>query len=391
MNTVEELLMGRSVLVCCGSGGVGKTTVAAALGIAGAQRGRRACIITIDPARRLADALDAAGLSNEPRAIEGDFDGELFAVMLDARATFDDLVRRYATDEEQVQEILTNAIYANLVSSLSGTQEYMATEKLFELHESGAFDLIVVDTPPSRAALDFLDAPNRLASFIDNRIFRLMLSPGKSYFKPLTLGSQLLLRTIARVAGSEIVDDAIAFFRAFEGMEEGFRERARRVENLLADPGTAFVLVVAPREDSIDESHFFARRLAEGSIEVSALVVNRLFSNFEHDQMIDGDTSPRKPVGERPQAEGFDEVSESSRPDPSAYEELRRNLEDFLVVATREERYVAELAGEVAPAPVVRVPFLSDDVHDIEGLRAVARHLLGGQLVSDRGSHTDRQ
>jgi anion-transporting ArsA/GET3 family ATPase len=165
-------------------------------------------------------------------------------------------------------------------------------------------------------------------------------------------------------------------------MEEGFRERARRVEDLLANPGTAFVLVVAPREDSIDEARYFTQRLAEGSIPVSALIVNRLFSNFGPDQpSTDGPSPVRSPAN----------VRDSPVPDPLAYSELRRNLEEFLVVATREERYVAELAGEVAPAPVVRVPFLSEDVHDVEGLRAVARYLLGGQLVSDRGSHPDRQ
>jgi len=366
MNTVEELLMGRSVLVCCGSGGVGKTTVAAALGIAGAQRGRRACIITIDPARRLADALDAAGLSNEPRAIEGDFDGELFAVMLDARATFDDLVRRYATDEEQVQEILTNVIYANLVSSLSGTQEYMATEKLFELHESGAFDLIVVDTPPSRAALDFLDAPNRLASFIDNRIFRLMLSPGKSYFKPLTLGSQLLLRTIARVAGSEIVDDAIAFFRAFEGMEDGFKARASSVQNMLADTSTAFVLITAPRRDAINEAMFFAQRLASSHHAIDALVVNRVFPDFGGpivaSRVVESDT----PLGA-----------------------LIANLATMSAISVRDDALIGDLSALVSPSPLVRVPFLSRDVHDLSSLTDVARYLLG-ELPWERGEGPHR-
>ena len=207
----------------------------------------------------------------------------------------------------------------------------------------------------------------------------------------MTFAANALLRTISRVAGSEIVEDVMAFFRAFEGMEAGFRERARLVEDLLANPGTTFVLVVAPREDSIDEARFFTRRLAESSIAVSVLVVNRLFSNFGADQPTTGRPSsvPRRDGKSRVQPPA--DARDSPPPDPRAYEELRRNLEEFLIVANREERYVAELAGEVAPAPVVRVPFLSEDVHDIEGLRAVARHLLGGQLVSDRGSHTDRQ
>ena len=378
----SALVTSKSVIVCCGSGGTGKTTISAAIGLAGAAQGRKTCVVTIDPARRLADALGLDSLGNTPRWIEGDWSGELSAVMLDAKGTFDDLVARYSQSNEQADRILQNRLYRNLTSVLSGTQEYMAMEKLYELHSEGGFDLVVVDTPPTRHALDFVDAPRRLYSFLENRVFRLLLMPTRAYMKAMTFAAHALLRTISKVAGSEIVEDAMAFFRAFEGMEEGFRERARRVEDLLANPGTAFVLVVAPREDSIDEARYFTQRLAEGSIPVSALIVNRLFSNFGPDQpSTDGPSPVRSPA----------DVRDSPVPDPLAYSELRRNLEEFLVVATREERYVAELAGEVAPAPVVRVPFLSEDVHDVEGLRAVARYLLGGQLVSDRGSHPDRQ
>jgi anion-transporting ArsA/GET3 family ATPase len=191
--------------------------------------------------------------------------------------------------------------------------------------------------------------------------------PTRAYLKAMTFAANALLRTISRVAGSEIVEDAIAFFRAFEGMEEGFRERARRVEALLADPGTAFVLVTAPREDSIDEARFFARRLAESSISVSALVVNRLFPSFAA-----GASAVELPGPA---------LGEARAPDPLdalAYGELCGNLADFLAVSEREERYVTELAQEVAPAPVVRVPFLSEDVHDLDGLEIVVRHLLRG-------------
>jgi len=387
----SALIADKSVIVCCGSGGTGKTTISAAIGLAGAEQGLKTCVVTIDPARRLADALGLENLGNTPRHVEGEWSGELSAVMLDAKGTFDDLVARYSQSSEQADRILQNRLYRNLTSALSGTQEYMAMEKLYELHSEGGFDLVVVDTPPSRHALDFVDAPRRLYSFLENRVFRLVLMPTRAYMKAMTIAAHALLRTISRVAGSEIVEDAMAFFRAFEGMEEGFRERARRVEDLLADPGTSFVLVVAPREDSIDESRFFARRLAEGSISVSALVVNRLFSDFRSDQAVAAGAQPQQPLEPESLAQALSEGLDSLPPDPLAYEELRRNLEDFLVVATREERYVAELAGEVAPAPVVRVPFLSEDVHDIEGLRVVARYLVGGQLISDRGSHTDRQ
>ena len=374
--SLSDLVTERSVIVCCGSGGAGKTTISAAIGLAGAEAGRKTCVVTIDPARRLADALGLDNLDNTPRRIDGPWSGEMSAVMLDAKGTFDDLVGRYSESPEQAERILQNRLYRNLTSALSGTQEYMAMEKLYELHEEGGFDLVVVDTPPTRHALDFLDAPRRLYSFLENRVFRLLLMPTRAYMKAMTVAAQALLRTVSRVAGSEIVEDAIAFFRAFEGMEEGFRERARRVEALLANPATSFVLVVAPREDSIDEARFFARRLAESSIPVSALVVNRLFPNFASEPQVVAGAGWAGPPAEA---------------DPLAYAELRRNLAEFLVVARREERYVGELAWEVAPAPVVRVPFLREDVHDLEGLRIVARHLLGGPLVSGRGSRADRQ
>ncbi len=360
-------MSGRSVVVCCGSGGTGKTTISAALGLAGAEQGRRTCVVTIDPARRLADALGLDELENTPRKIAGDWDGELSAVMLDAKSTFDDLITRYSETPEQAERILQNRLYRNLTSALSGTQEYMAMEKLFELHSEGGFDLVVVDTPPTRHALDFVDAPRRLYSFLENRVFRLVLMPTRAYLKAMTFAANALLRTIAKVAGSEIVEDAMAFFRAFEGMEQGFRDRARLVEQLLADPGTAFVLVTAPREDSIAEARFFARRLAQSSIPVSALVVNRLFPSFAFDEQF-----PAEAKG------APDEVSRTGPADPLAYHELERNLADFLAVSVREGRYVSELADEVGQAPVVRVPFLMEDVHDLAGLGSVARHLLRG-------------
>ncbi len=377
----SELVSGKSVIVCCGSGGTGKTTISAAIGLAGAEQGRKACVVTIDPARRLADALGLDDLDNTPCRIDGDWSGELSAVMLDAKSTFDDLIARYAESPEQAERILQNRLYRNLTSALSGTQEYMAMEKLYELHSEGGFDLVVVDTPPTRHALDFVDAPRRLYNFLENRVFRLVLMPTRAYLKAMTFAANALLRTISRVAGSEIVEDAIAFFRAFEGMEEGFRERARRVEALLADPGTAFVLVAAPREDSIDEARFFAQRLAESSIPVSALAVNRLFPNFAPDQPPASTDQPPAGSGQPPAADVAAAAPGHGRPpwadeDPRAYGELVGNLQDFLAVARREERYVEELAEEVAPAPVVRIPFLSEDVHDLVGLHIVARHLL---------------
>ena len=247
MDAIGSLVDRCEVLICCGSGGVGKTTTAAALGVAGALRGRRVCVVTVDPARRLADSLGESGVASAPHEIEGPWPGRLYAVMLDAKTTFDSLVERYATDSDQAARILENRIYRNLASVLSGTQEYMATEKLFELHEDAAYDLVVVDTPPTRHALDFLDAPHRLESFLDNRFFRALVAPSGAYLRAANAASQLLLRSIARVTGAEIVDDTIAFFQAFQGMEKGFRERASRVEKLLSQEATGFVLVAAPQ------------------------------------------------------------------------------------------------------------------------------------------------
>ncbi len=376
-----ELLGSRGVVVCCGSGGVGKTTTAAAIGLLAAGAGLRACVVTIDPARRLADALGALDVANVPHRIPGPWPGELSAVMLDAKGTFDDLVGRYARDAAQAERILANRLYANLVSVLSGTQEYMATEKLFELHETGDFDLVVVDTPPTRNALDFLDAPRRLAGFLDNRIFRLLLTPGRAYLRAMSVATQLLLRTLSKVAGSEIVEDTIAFFQAFEGMEEGFRDRAARVETLLAEKETGFVVVAAPRRDSIDEAMFFARKLAASGHGLDAVVVNRCQPGFGSALRQGAAPAPAPVPAPRPRAV----------PDADAWSALRANLAEMDAVATREAAYVASLAGAARGARVITVPILDGDVHDMQGLEAVARHLAGGELPWEREQAGDRE
>jgi anion-transporting ArsA/GET3 family ATPase len=395
---LRALVTERSIIICCGSGGAGKTTSSAAVALAGALAGRKACVVTIDPARRLADALGIGELSNEPKRIAGQWPGELSAVMLDAKRTFDDLVERYSADQEQADRILNNRLYRNLTSALSGTQEYMAAEKLYELNASGDFDLVVVDTPPTRNALDFLDAPGRLTRFLENRVFRLLLMPTRASLKALTMATQALLRTISKVAGSEIVEDAMAFFRAFDGMEAGFRDRARGVEALLADPGTAFVLVAAPRRDSVAEAGFFADRLAEAHQPVAALIVNRLHPDFRAGEagmdagagvtagaetahggrdddaaLLDGDD------GETESPEGGQITKKAAA---LALAGLRQNLADLQGLADQERGYVATLESRIDGA-VVRVPYLPKDVHDLDGLALVAE-CLTGQVLSDR-------
>lgn len=383
-SSLAGLVRERSIVVCCGSGGVGKTTTAAALALAAAGEGRRACVVTIDPARRLANALGVGELTNTPSTIEGPWPGTLSAVMLDAKSTFDDLVTRYSADAEQADRILRNRLYRNLTSALSGTQEYMAAEKLYELHNDGDFDLVVVDTPPTRNALDFVDAPARLTRFLDNRIFRLLLVPTRAYLRAVSAATRTLLRAVAKVAGSEMVEDAIAFFQAFEGMEEGFRERASHVEQLLADPGTAFVLVASPRRDAVDEAAHFAAKLAESSIPVQALIVNRVHPRFGSLPALD-----RQPGSDAGGA-GAGAGAGAGGAEALAWVELTRNLADFEAIATREERYYADLAASVAPAPVARVPFLAGDVHDLDGLAEVVRYLIGEPLPFDRAQGPHR-
>jgi anion-transporting ArsA/GET3 family ATPase len=357
MATLRELVQDRRTLVCCGSGGVGKTTTAAALALEAARAGRRAVVVTIDPAKRLADALGLAGLTGTPSQIEGDWPGELWALMLDTKSTFDDLVTKHAGDSKQAERILANRFYRNISGALSGTQEYMAMEKLYELHQQTDFDLVVVDTPPTRNALDFIDAPRRLSRFLDHRLFRMVTSPGRGMLRAVNVAAQAFLRTVAKVVGAEVIEDAVAFFQAFEGMEQGFRERADAVFHLLSADDTAFVLVASPRRDTIDEARFFAAKLGEADIAVRALIVNRMHPSF-------GDGLAEATAERARTLEGTELGG------------LYRNLAEFQLVASREEEHLAGLAAAVAPAPVVRVPFLPTDVHDLDGLSEVARHLL---------------
>ena len=373
---LDELVGDRAVLLCCGSGGVGKTTAAAVLALEGARRGRNACVVTIDPARRLADALGLDHLTDQPTEIErsrwiGDDDttvapgGRLFALMLDTKSTFDQLVTRNAATPDQAQRILDNPFYRNVSGALGGTQEYMAMEKLHELHDRGDFDLIVVDTPPTRHALDFLDAPKRLTRLLDNRVFRLLMMPTRAYLKVASAAVRTFLRTVARVVGSEVIEDVVAFFRAFEGMEEGFRARAQVVDALLADSRTAFVLVTSPRRDALEEATFFARRLVDAGQTVQALIVNRVHPSFGEEA----------PAGLRAAADALRaEHSDAAARLAALYD----NLADFREVAALERAHITGLRDRLADnAAIAYVPYLAHDVYDFGALREVGRLLFG--------------
>jgi anion-transporting ArsA/GET3 family ATPase len=354
---LREVLDQHRVVVCTGSGGVGKTTAAAVLALSAARAGRRAVVVTIDPAKRLADALGLGQLTNDARVIDGDWPGDLSALMLDTKHTFDALVRRYAATPDQAEGILANRFYRNIAGALSGTQEYMAMEKLYELHDSGDFDVIVVDTPPTRNALDFIDAPNRLNRLLEHRLFRFVIAPTRAYLKAVNVAAQAFLKTIGRVVGTEVVRDVIAFFQAFEGMEEGFRTRSSAVLELLASDDTAFVLVASPRPDTVNEARYFGDQLSEAGITVRALVVNRMHPSFG--SSLSG--------ADRHRADSLTNTPLGA---------LYQNLADFRTIAEVEESTIDPLVAVVAPAPVVRVPFLDDDVHDLAGLDRVAEHLL---------------
>jgi anion-transporting ArsA/GET3 family ATPase len=361
---LSELTSGSRVVICVGPGGVGKTTCAAAIALEGARLGRKACVVTIDPAKRLADALGLEELSNKPRLVDtGSGPGELWALMLDTKATFDEVIGRNAASDDQAQAILDNRLYRNISGALGGTQEYMAMEKLFERHSSGGFDLLVVDTPPTRHALDFLDAPGRLLRFLNNRVFRLLMTPTKAGLKAIGMATHLFLRTVSKVVGGAVVDDAVGFFAAFEGMEQGFRERAARVEELLGDPSTSFVVIASPRRDAVTEAIYLAGRLRESSCSVAALVVNRMFPNFGPADDIPAQGGAEVPLGR------WSPVVDS----------LLENLADLSQVSGREEQYVTLLAEQLPGTPMVRVPFLADDVHDTAGLAAI------GEALFDRG------
>jgi anion-transporting ArsA/GET3 family ATPase len=377
VTSIRQIVTSSSVVVCCGSGGVGKTTTAAVLALEGARRGRNACVVTIDPAKRLANALGLDALSDTPSEIDrarwatngASEDGRLSALMLDTKSTFDRLVVRNATDPEQAERILQNSFYRNVSGALGGTQEYMAMDKLHELHDGGGFDLIVVDTPPTRHALDFLDAPRRLMRLLDNRIFQLLMLPTRASLKVASAAVRMFLRTVAKVVGSEVIEDVVAFFRAFEGMEEGFRERALAVEQLLADASTSFVLVTSPRRDAMQETTFFAERLRDHGQDVAALVVNRVHPMF-------GDEIP---AGLRARATDLREHPDSGTDIEARMAVLYDNLADFREIALHERKNVEGLQERVQSASVTYVPYFVNDVYDFDALHAVGDVLVSGR------------
>jgi anion-transporting ArsA/GET3 family ATPase len=357
------------IIVCCGSGGVGKTTTAAALAVRAAEEGRSVVVLTIDPARRLAQSMGLTRLDNNPRLVSGidtSAGGELHAMMLDMKRTFDEVVLAHATPE-RAEAILENPFYQSLSSSFSGTQEYMAMEKLGQLRAEDRWDLIVVDTPPSRSALDFLDAPQRLGSFLDGRFIRILMggarTGGRAYLKVLGAGFGAVTGLLTKILGAQVLKDMQTFVAALDTMFGGFRERADTTYRLLQAPGTSFVVVAAPERDALREASYFVERLGQEGMPLAGLVLNRVHSGGAASL-----SAERALAG----AETLDESGQH----PLAAGLLRLHAERARVHA-REQGLRKRFTAAHPRVAVVDVPALAGDVHDLTGLREIGTALAG--------------
>ena len=364
---LSEVVAQASIIVCTGAGGVGKTTLAATLALGAAARGRKTVVLTIDPARRLAQSLGLTAMTEEASPVPG-VEG-LDAMMLDMKRTFDALVDRHAPEPERAERIKSNRFYQQLTSSLAGTQEYMAMEKLYELHERGDYDCIVIDTPPTRSALDFLDAPKRLTDFLEGRFLRLFLGTGmrasKQVGRAVGWGSGIFMRAASRITGAGVLEDLGEFFQSFEGMYEGFKARASEVYRLLASPGSAFVVVASPEPPALREARYFLHRLEQDGMPTAGLVVNRL-------------TPPPPPSLAALTTQQAREAAASladGDDDDRAVAALLRLHADRAELTVRERRAVAAALQGTTPRRVVEVPRLRPEVHDVEALREVGTHV----------------
>ena len=368
MAGVAGLLDGKEVCICAGSGGVGKTTTSAAIALGMASRGLKVCVLTIDPAKRLADSLGLEELGNDasrvdPALLEAQglqVEGELWAMMLDAKATFDELVATHAPDEESRERVLRNRIYQQISTALAGSQEYMAMEKLFELHSEGRFDLLVLDTPPARNALDFLDAPRRLMQFIEGRSMRVFMKPTGVAARVAGRGAGVALSVLRRIVGFDLLADLSEFFTAMSGMVDGFRERARRVDELLAAPRTTFLVVCGPSGEPVDEAVYFHRKLVEAKLPFGGVIVNKVH------------TLPGYAGGDGEDLRG---ALRSALSDDDLADRVAGNYADYLSLAERDARNIDHLAAELRTRSVIRVPYLDEDVHDLAGLADLNRFL----------------
>lgn len=374
MPAIDEILEGKDICICAGSGGVGKTTTSAAIAAGMAARGLRVCVLTIDPAKRLADSLGLRELGNEAKRVDPalferhgiEMKGELWAMMLDAKATFDELVARQAPDEESRDRVLDNRIYQQISNALAGSQEYMAMEKLFELHTEGRFDLLVLDTPPTRNALDFLDAPRRLTQFIEGRSLRIFMKPTGLAARVAGRGATVALGMLKRIVGFDLLADLAEFFNAFSGMVDGFQARAKRVNSLLADPHTCFLVVCGPQGEPIDEAVYFHRKLVEAKLPFGGVIVNKV--HYPAERLRDDDENGSG-------AGALQAALAEKLGDEDLAHRVAENFADYQALAERDARNIEHLAAELRTSGVIRIPYLDEDVHDLGGLAKINRYL----------------
>ncbi|HEY2438348.1 MAG TPA: ArsA-related P-loop ATPase [Solirubrobacteraceae bacterium] len=377
--SIAELLADRRICVCAGSGGVGKTTTSAAIALGMAAQGAKVAVVTIDPAQRLANALGVEELPNEPHRIEPrrlaaaglEIEGELWAMMLDPKRTFDELIERIAPDRERAEEIKANRVYRELSTAVSGSQEFTAVAKLFELDRAGEFDLLVLDTPPSRNALDFLEAPQRLSSFLEGSTLNALARPAGRGIRVLGRSASPLLGALRRVTGVDLLTDVGTFFGLFGDMTSDFNLRAQQVEELLRADTTAFLLVTSAEREPIEEAIWFHRTLEHGGLPFAGVIVNRV----HHDLLGDSEPEDVRPTLRR--TLGADLASR-----------VAENLRDYHVIARRDDLNVTRLAGALGDEPLLVVPQLEEDVHDLEGLLRMHRYLFASgpereQLIAD--------
>lgn len=352
------------VIVTCGTGGVGKTSVAAALGVHAAQSGRRAVVITIDPARRLADAIGITdSLGNEPHRVPLVATGELWVTMLDVHETFDNLVRDTSPTPERAQEVLNNSFYRSLSRSLSGTRDYMAAERLYELYNDSKYDVVIVDTPPSRNALDFLESPERLARFLKHPIVRLLVAPGRGGFRFASAAMTPVLKAISSVVGSDALSGVASFLRAIDGMETEFSRRALAVANTLRGDDTHFVVVTAPSPDALTEAQHFVSELNRLKIQLRLVVTNRMPPRFGSDS-----------------SEHHRAIAAASTGDEAiAHSVLASLLDD----AERAESDVAAFVTTAHVAfpnvPVASATELPEDIHSLQSIEVLAQQLAASE------------
>jgi anion-transporting ArsA/GET3 family ATPase len=363
---VADVIADKRIVICGGSGGVGKTTTSAAIAMGAAATGRKVAVVTIDPARRLANSLGLDELGNEPALVDPalfapagvEMEGELWAMMLDSKRTFDDLIDRLAPNEKARDDVLGNRIYQELSNAVAGSQEFTAMAKLYELDRDHDFDLIVLDTPPSRNALDFLDAPDRLTHFFEGRALQVFLRPTGLAARVMGRGTGMVFGVLKRVTGIDLLEDLAVFFRSLSGMIDGFKERAQAVTKLLADRGTVFLLVTSPEREPIDEAIFFWRKLKAARMPFGGVVVNRVHHDLLGDAEVDD-------VSDELAAELGDKLAGR----------VAENLRDYHVLARRDARNIERLGRQLRDDRLLLVPYLDEDVHDIEGLSRLNRYL----------------